>query len=123
MIPAGLELMVGARADHQFGPLIVVGMGGTLVELLRDTVVDLAPIGPAAAADMLDRLRASKLLDGFRGSAAVDRIALARIISRVSSLAADFADLIAEIDVNPLICSARGIVAVDALIVRRPAGP
>lgn len=123
MIPAGLELMVGARADHQFGPLIVVGMGGTLVELLRDTVVDLAPIGPAAAADMLDRLRASKLLDGFRGSAVVDRVALARIISRVSSLAADFADLIAEIDVNPLICSERGIVAVDALIVRRPTGP
>jgi acyl-CoA synthetase (NDP forming) len=117
MIPAGLEMVVGARIDPQFGPLLLVGMGGILVELLGDTVTALAPVTHAEALDMLQRLRGSALLDGYRGSAPVDRNRLADIVCRVSELAADHADRIKEIDINPLICFGADIVAVDALLV------
>lgn len=119
MIPAGVELVVGARLDPQFGPLIVVGLGGVLVELLADTAVELAPVDPAQAKRMLESLKGYRLLTGYRGSAPVDLDRLAGIVSAVSRLAADLADTIAEIDVNPVICSAERIVAVDGLIVRR----
>jgi acyl-CoA synthetase (NDP forming) len=118
MAPKGVELVIGAKLDPQFGPLILVGAGGILVELLRDSVVELAPVGIATARAMLRRLRALPLLTGFRGSAAVDLDAIAAAIAGVSKLIADHAGAIAEIDVNPLICSPGGIVAVDALIVR-----
>lgn len=117
MVGGGLEIMVGARCDAQFGPLVVVGLGGVLVELLRDTVVELAPVAADTAKAMLARLKGAPLLRGFRGSAPVDMDGLADIVCRLSALAADFAGEITEIDVNPLICSARGIVAVDALVV------
>jgi acyl-CoA synthetase (NDP forming) len=118
MAPKGVELVIGARVDRQFGPLIVVGAGGVLVELLRDSVTALAPIGPATASAMLRRLKAHRLLTGFRSSAPVDLAPIADTVARVSELIADHCDAIAEIDVNPLICSPRGVVAVDALIVR-----
>ena len=118
MLAAGIELVVGSKLDPQFGPMVVVGMGGILVELLRDTAVDLAPVNKAQALVMLKRLNGYKLLTGFRGSAAVDLDRLAEIIVGVSELAADHAAEIAEIDVNPVICSADRAVAVDALIVR-----
>ena len=118
MIPAGVELVVGARLDPQFGPLIVVGLGGVLVELLADTAVELAPVDAGQARRMLESLKGYKLLTGYRGSAPVDLDRLAGIVSAVSRLAADLADTIAEIDVNPVICSAERIVAVDGLIVR-----
>lgn len=118
MAPKGVELVIGARIDPQFGPLIVVGSGGVFVELLRDSVVELAPIGPASALAMLRRLRCAPLLEGYRGSPPVDLRRIAEAVSRVSELIADHRDAIAEIDVNPLICSAAAIVAVDALIIR-----
>jgi acyl-CoA synthetase (NDP forming) len=118
MIPGGIELVVGARLDPQFGPLVVVGMGGILVELLRDTAVDLAPVNAVQAHRMLRSLKGYKLLTGFRGSAAVDIDRVAEIIVKVSELAADCAASIGEIDVNPVICSPGGAIAVDALIVR-----
>ena len=114
----GVELVVGARLDPQFGPLIVVGLGGVLVELLADTAVELAPVDAGQARRMLESLKGYKLLTGYRGSAPVDLDRLAGIVSAVSRLAADLADTIAEIDVNPVICSAERIVAVDGLIVR-----
>jgi acetyl-CoA synthetase len=119
MVPQGLEIVVGARRDPLFGPMVVVGLGGILVELLRDSATALAPVGAAEAHAMLDRLRGAKLLDGFRGLPPVDRDALVAVIRRVSELAADQADRIEEIDVNPLICAGPRITAVDALIVRR----
>jgi hypothetical protein len=118
MAPKGVELVIGARVDRQFGPLIVVGSGGVLVELLRDSVAALAPIGPAAASALLRRLKVHKLLTGFRGGAAVDIAPIAETVARVSELIADHRDAIAEIDVNPVICGPRGVLAVDALIVR-----
>ncbi|CAN7770440.1 acetate--CoA ligase family protein [Pseudorhodoferax sp. LjRoot39] len=123
MVPPGLELVVGAKRDPQFGALVVAGLGGILVELLRDTTVALAPVGPVAATSMFEKLRGAALLNGFRGSAPVDKAALADIVTRLSALADDFSDRISEIDVNPLICSPRGIFAVDALLVLAPAPP
>jgi acyl-CoA synthetase (NDP forming) len=116
MIPNGLEIMVGARVDPQFGPLIVVGFGGTLVELLKDTSVELAPVTHSEALAMLRRLKGAALLDGFRGAEPVDVEQLAQIICRLSELAADQTQRISELDVNPLICAGRRIIAVDALI-------
>ncbi|WP_042337744.1 acetate--CoA ligase family protein [Paraburkholderia ferrariae] len=118
MVPPGLEIMVGARVDPQFGPLIVVGLGGIFVELMRDTVVDMAPVSPARAREMLAQLKGHAALNGFRGSEPVDRERLSEIISRLSVFAADHRDLIAELDVNPLICAGSRVVVVDGLIAR-----
>lgn len=119
MVPPGVEIMVGARVDPLFGPMVVVGMGGVMVELLKDTVVSLAPVGREAARDMLRRLRGHALLQGFRGSAPLDIDALADVVSRISLLIHEERERIAEIDVNPVICSASRVVAVDALVVRQ----
>jgi acyl-CoA synthetase (NDP forming) len=117
----GAEVIVGARIDPTVGPLVVVGSGGVLVELIHDTVAALAPVSPAEARAMFARLRGYRLLAGFRGAAAADLDALADAVARISELAADFAGDIEEMDVNPLRCGATRIAAVDALIVRRGA--
>ena len=121
MVPPGTEIMIGARIDPQFGPMVVVGLGGIFVEVLKDTVVRCAPVDAADALRMLGELKAQRLLDGFRGAAPVDREQLARIIARVSEFVADQRERIAELDVNPLICAGDRILAVDALIARPPA--
>ena len=115
----GTEVIVGARIDPTVGPLVVVGSGGVLVELIHDTVAALAPVSPAEARAMFGRLRGYKLLTGLRGGAGVDLDALADAVARISEFAADFAGEIEEMDVNPLRCGAARIAAVDALIVRR----
>jgi acyl-CoA synthetase (NDP forming) len=120
MIGRGAEVLVGARTDPQFGALIVVGLGGIFVELLQDSVVALAPVSRREALSMLARLRGQAVLKGFRGSAPVDLQALADVIARISELAADHPERIAELDVNPLICTGATITAVDALIVKTP---
>ncbi len=118
MIAKGVELVIGAQNDPTFGPMVVVGLGGIMVELIRDSAAELAPVNREQAAAMLRRLKGYKLLDGFRGSAPVDIEAIEKIIVAVSELAFDQADRIAEIDVNPVICRPDGAIAVDALIVR-----
>lgn len=121
MISAGVEIMVGGRIDAQFGPIVVLGMGGILVELLQDAVVAQAPVSLSQAHEMIGRLKGVALLDGFRGSAPVDRHAVAEALVRISEFLADHSDAISELDVNPLICSGSRITAVDALIsVARP---
>lgn len=117
MVAPGLEMMVGVTQDPQFGPIITVGLGGVLVELLADVQVGLAPVTPAEARGMIDRLKGRRLLDGYRGSPAVDIDALVDTVVRLSELAADHADRISEIDVNPVIMGGKGGVAVDALLV------
>jgi len=118
MVPAGAEIMVGARIDPLFGPLIVVGLGGIFVELLKDTVLELAPVTQHEAKAMLGKLKGRKLLEGFRGSEPVNLDVLADVIVRLSEFAADQQTNVAELDVNPLICVGRRVIAVDALIVR-----
>lgn len=116
---AGVEIIVGARMDPAVGPVVVVGSGGVLVELMQDSVAALAPVTRSQARRMLERLKGYRLLAGFRGSRAVDVDALADAVARISEFAADFAGEIAELDVNPLRCAGERIVAVDALITKR----
>jgi acyl-CoA synthetase (NDP forming) len=118
MVPKGVEVMVGARHDPQFGPLVVVGLGGVLVEVLRDTALSLAPVGRSEAEAMLRGLKGAALLGGFRGAPAVDIPRLADIVARFSELAADAGSAVAEMEINPLIGAGDRIVAVDALIVK-----
>jgi acetyl-CoA synthetase len=117
MVPQGIEMVVGARNDPLFGPLVVVGLGGILVEVLKDSAIAPAPVTAAQAAGMLRGLKGAKLLDGFRGMPAVDIDRLAQVISDISRFVADHRDTVAELDVNPLICAGNRIVAVDGLIV------
>jgi acetate---CoA ligase (ADP-forming) len=117
MVPQGIEIVVGARNDKLFGPLIVVGLGGILVEVLKDTALSPAPVTPFQAEGLLRQLKGVKLLEGFRGMPAVDIARLAQIISDVSRFAADHRDTVTELDINPLICAGDRITAVDALIV------
>lgn len=118
MITGGSEMVLGARIDPQFGPLVAVGFGGTLVEILRDTTTRLAPIDEQQARQMLGLLKGYPLLQGYRGSPAANISALAQSIARFSEFVADNADLLAEVDVNPLVVNASQCVCIDALIVR-----
>lgn len=115
MVAPGLELLVGARRDPQFGPVVVVGLDGVMVELVKDSQLAIAPVNHREASAMLDGLRARQALDGFRGLPAVDREALIDVIVRISCFAWDHQALIEELDVNPFICGER-VIAVDALI-------
>lgn len=119
MINAGVEIMIGARIDPLFGPLIVMSLGGIFVEVMHDSALALAPVTHDEARGLLASLKGAALLQGFRGRSAIDLDRLADIVQRLSELAADQAETILELDVNPLICSPDRIVAVDALIVRR----
>jgi acyl-CoA synthetase (NDP forming) len=118
MVPPGIEVIVGGRVDPQFGPLIVVGLGGVLVEVLADTALAPAPIGPREADALLRELRAFRLLEGYRGLPAADLNRLCEIVARASEFIGDQRQLVAEFDINPLICTGGNITAVDALIVR-----
>jgi acetate---CoA ligase (ADP-forming) len=118
-VPAGTELAVGIASDPDLGPLVVVGAGGVLVELLADSAVALPPVDEATARQMLAELRTGRLLAGVRGGPPADLDAVVRAITSVSALAVDLGDQILGLDVNPLICGPRGAVAVDALAVSR----
>jgi acyl-CoA synthetase (NDP forming) len=119
MVKGGVELVVGVKRDPQVGPVLLVGMGGVLVEVLRDTALALAPVGKREARRLLERLRGFKLLQGYRGAPPADLDAACEAIARISEFAADHADAVEEIDVNPLLARADGAVALDALIVLR----
>lgn len=116
MAPAGIELIVGLRRDPQFGPVVLVGLGGTLAEVLDDVAIRLAPLDLGAAEAMLDDLRGARVLDGVRGRPAIDRRAVASMLVVLGRLGADRPDLL-EVDLNPVIASVAGAIAVDALVV------
>jgi acyl-CoA synthetase (NDP forming) len=122
MLPQGIEVIVGGRVDPLFGPLVVVGLGGILVEVLNDTALAPAPIGPEEAGALLRELRAFRLLDGYRGLPKADLVLLCDIVCRASEFIADQSELVGEFDLNPLICNGNSITAVDALIVRKATG-
>jgi acetyltransferase len=113
MAPSGKELLLGAVRDPQFGPLVMVGFGGIYVEVLRDTATRLAPVSSAEALRMLGELKMAALLRGVRGEPPVDLQALAEAISRIGQLAVDCPDL-AEVELNPLVATPAGVVAIDA---------
>ena len=110
------ELHLGIKHDEVFGPVVVVGAGGVLVELLKDIQIALAPIGTDKAREMLERLSIWPMLDGFRGRRKLDADAAAHTLSLLSWLASDYGDQIRELDINPLGVEApgQGVVALDA---------
>ena len=120
MAASGVELALGVTHDPQFGPLVMVGAGGVLVELMDDARFALPPFDAAEARRLIEGLRVRRLLDGVRGAPPADLDALAETIARFSVLAATLGDRLAELDVNPLIAGANGCMAVDALVVARP---
>jgi acyl-CoA synthetase (NDP forming) len=120
MAPKGQEMVVGGVRDPQFGPLIMVGLGGIFVEVLADVAFRVCPISRADAVEMLGELKGGALLDGARGTEAVDREALVDVLLKVGGeggLLTELADDIAEADINPLIVSPKGAVAVDARFI------
>ena len=122
-IPAGPELSLGLARDHELGPLLVVGAGGVLVELLADRAVALPPVSPAGARRMLATLRVSRLLAGLRGQPPADLDAVTAAITGLSQLAAELGDVLEALDINPLICGPARAVAVDALAIPRQGTP
>ena len=112
----GVELLLGARRDEVFGPVVVLGTGGVLAEALRDVSVRLAPLGEGEAESMLDEGARARLLAGPRGRPPIDRRALVRMIHGVAGLVASEPRIL-EVDVNPLIADGAAIVAVDALVI------
>ena len=114
----GVEMFVGVSRDEKFGHAIVCGTGGTLVELMHDTSCRLAPLTDVSGGEMLDELRGSALLRGFRGAPPADEASLLEVILRVSALL-EICPEIEELDLNPVIVSLTGAVAVDARIKAR----
>ncbi len=122
MAPPGHEIILGITRDPGFGPMLMVGLGGIHVEVLRDVAFAPVPIGPDDALALLAELRGAALFDGVRGAPPADKPALAKLMANLSRFAADHADHIAEIDLNPVILhpQGQGLTIVDALIVKRP---
>jgi acyl-CoA synthetase (NDP forming) len=120
MAMPGIELIVGMTRDDRFGALVVVGLGGTLVEILKDTVLRIAPINAAGARAMLGELRGIALLKGARGNAPADLDAIAELIAKLSGFAAAHVEL-REIDLNPVAAYSNGLLVLDARILLGPA--
>ncbi|MFA6034956.1 MAG: acetate--CoA ligase family protein [Myxococcota bacterium] len=119
MVQGGIELIIGARRDPVFGPVVLVGLGGVLTEVIRDTSLALVPVDEKVAEAMLRRLKGFRILEGFRGRPKVDLWPVIDSITAISTLITKNPDVI-EIDVNPLIASEDGAVAVDALVRLSP---
>ena len=119
MAPGGVEVALGLVLDPTFGSLVLAAAGGVLVELLHDRALAFPPLDEAGARRLFDRLAMRPLLDGLRGAPAANVDALAHAVSRLSVLADDLGDVIAALDVNPVIVSPDGCVAVDALVIAR----
>lgn len=117
-----VELIVGARHDSSFGPVVVLGAGGVLAELLDDSVVELAPVDHDTARDMVARLRCEPLLSGWRGAPAVDREAVVDLVVAASRLICARPDL-SDLELNPVRVAPGGLLAVDALVTSRQETP
>ena len=116
MLAGGQEVIIGAVTDPVFGKLVAFGLGGILVEVLKDITFRLAPASREDALSMLDGIAAAEILKGVRGADPVDRTALATMIESVSQLIADFPE-IAEMDLNPVFATKSGAIAADVRIV------
>lgn len=117
MIYGEVELVVGLKRDPAFGMVIMVGLGGIYVEVLKDVVFRKAPVTEMQAGRMLDDLKSRAILDGVRGNPAVDRAALTRLISAVSLFGAAAGERLQELDLNPVLAGPAGATAVDWLMV------
>ncbi|PKV97452.1 acetyl coenzyme A synthetase (ADP forming)-like protein [Amycolatopsis echigonensis] len=120
MLSSGQEVIIGAVTDPSFGKIVAFGLGGVLVEVLKDVTFRLAPTSTDEALSMVDGIAAAEILNGVRGSEAVDKPALAGIVHRLSRLVTDFPQL-AEVDLNPVLATGNGATAVDVRILVDPA--
>ncbi len=117
MVPKGVELIVGLQNDAQFGPVIMVGMGGVLTEVMRDVAFRMLPITTSDARSMLDELKGSKMLKGFRGSKPIDMNMLTTALVKIGKLGVDHATHFNSIDFNPVIVYPKSYAVVDAKIL------
>ena len=115
MVAGGTELIVGAVHDPQVGPLVMLGAGGVLTDILGDRTFRLAPVTPGEAESMIANLRSARLLDGYRGSPVVPHALVRDVLVRVAALVSDLPE-IAELDINPLVCREDAAIVVDARI-------
>jgi len=115
-LTGGIELIAGVRRDPRFGPVLLVGLGGTITEVLKDLAFALAPVTPRATLDLLRSLRAAALFAGVRGRPPVDLTAAAEAVARLAAFAAEHPE-ISEVEINPLIVTPAGAVALDARAV------
>ncbi|HJN20002.1 MAG TPA: 3-hydroxypropionate--CoA ligase [Candidatus Nitrosopelagicus sp.] len=118
MIPkGGVELIVGIQSNPQFGPMLMVGLGGVLTDILKDVAFRMLPITISDAKSMLNELKGSKLLKGFRGSAPIDIDMIAKALVQIGKIGVDNADYINSIDFNPVIVYSKSYFVVDAKII------
>ncbi|HDI31588.1 MAG TPA: acetyl-CoA synthetase [Thermofilum sp.] len=122
MIKGDYEVIVGGLRDPQFGPVVAFGMGGVLVEVLKDIAFDLAPLSEKEAYNLINRIKGAVLLRGYRGSPPADLEKLVKVIVKASQLIWDFKDYIEEMDLNPIIISGANLWVVDARFKLRKAG-
>jgi len=114
---AGLELIVGAKVDYQFGPVVLLGIGGTGVEIYGDTSLRMAPLDTRCVKSMVRDLRAHQLLEGYRGTDPINLNELTRMIIAFSDLVMEIEDRMESIDLNPVICSSKRCIVADARII------
>jgi len=114
---SGIEVIVGAKMDVQFGPIILFGMGGTSAEIYRDVSLRMAPLNSIDVASMVKCLKAHELLEGYRGSEAIHLGQLVKTMQIFSALVMDLQDDIESIDLNPVMCSSTRCVVADARIM------
>ena len=122
MIADGRELIVGASADPHFGPVVTCGLGGVFVEVLRGVQRRIPPIDADEARSMIAKLAGAATLGEFRGRAAASVDAAVDVICRIGQLAIDLEDRVAEVEINPLMVTPAGAVAVDAVVAVRGQG-
>ena len=114
---AGIELIIGAKIDYQFGPIILLGIGGTGVEIYQDIALRMAPLSGSDVTSMVASLKGAKLLKGYRGTEPIDMPALIRLVHHFSILVLNLADHIDTIDLNPVMCTGKTCVVADARIM------
>jgi acetyltransferase len=118
MVRGGTEVIVGVNYDAQLGPVLLYGMGGVLVEVMRDIALRVCPVSRLDAEEMVAQVRGSRLLHGFRGQPKADVDALVDTLVSVSDLAVNLEGVIEELDINPLavLPEGKGVRALDALV-------
>jgi len=113
----GVELIIGAKIDYQFGPVILMGIGGTGVEIYQDTVLKMAPLQETDVAQMVQGLKGRALIEGHRGTEPVNLAELTRMLILFSDLVMALEDRIESVDLNPVMASSKCCVAADARIM------
>ncbi|HEV2193131.1 MAG TPA: 3-hydroxypropionate--CoA ligase [Nitrosopumilaceae archaeon] len=119
MVPQGVELIVGLQNDPQFGPVIMVGLGGVLTEIFKDVAFRMLPITIADAKSMLEELKGAKILQGYRGSKPIDQNMLAKALVQIGKIGTDNAGYFDSIDFNPIVVYPKSYYVVDAKILLR----